>query len=139
MIIMITRVKMYVCFGFSLARLRRARKIDLQCQSLSPSSFFDSQHVSVMYACFSLTHSLMSSKDDRPVMSVVLSPLSFFASQRVSVGAPDRQELCHSLASSLAKSIENHRKHPAKIDAGRSPGPPKIDSKSLPGPSRDTP
>ena len=26
---------MYVCFGFSLARLRRARTIDLQCQSLS--------------------------------------------------------------------------------------------------------
>ena len=26
---------MYVCFGFSLARLRRTRTIDLQCQSLS--------------------------------------------------------------------------------------------------------
>ena len=26
---------MYVCFGFSLARLRRARTIDLQCESLS--------------------------------------------------------------------------------------------------------
>ena len=26
---------MYVCFGFSLARLRRARTIDMQCQSLS--------------------------------------------------------------------------------------------------------
>ena len=35
MLIIITRVKMYVCFGFSLARLRRARTIDLQCQSLS--------------------------------------------------------------------------------------------------------
>ena len=31
----ITRVEMYVCFGFSLTRLRRARTIDLQCQSLS--------------------------------------------------------------------------------------------------------
>ena len=35
MIIIITRVEMYVCFGFSLTRLRRARTIDLQCQSLS--------------------------------------------------------------------------------------------------------
>ena len=34
-IMIITRVEMYVCFGFSLARLRRTRTIDLQCQSLS--------------------------------------------------------------------------------------------------------
>ena len=34
-IIIITRIKMYVCFGFSLARSRQARTIDLQCQSLS--------------------------------------------------------------------------------------------------------
>ena len=32
---MITRVEMYVCFGFLLARLRAARTIDLQWQSLS--------------------------------------------------------------------------------------------------------
>ena len=30
---------MYVCFGFPVDRLRRARTIDLQCQSLSLSSF----------------------------------------------------------------------------------------------------
>ena len=30
---------MYVCFGFPLDRLRRARTIDLQCQSLSLLSF----------------------------------------------------------------------------------------------------
>ena len=34
-----TRVGMYVCFGFPVDRLRRARTIDLQCQSLSLSSF----------------------------------------------------------------------------------------------------
>ena len=34
-IIIITRVKMYVYFGFSLARLCRARTIDLKCQSRS--------------------------------------------------------------------------------------------------------
>ena len=38
-IIIITRIVMYVCFGFPLDRLRRARTIDLQCQSLSLSSF----------------------------------------------------------------------------------------------------
>ena len=31
---------MYVYFGFSLTRLRRARTIDLQCQSLSPGRGF---------------------------------------------------------------------------------------------------
>ena len=35
----ITRIGMYVCFGFPVDRLRRARTIDLQCQSLSLSSF----------------------------------------------------------------------------------------------------
>ena len=34
-----TRIGMYVCFGFPVDRLRRARTIDLQCQSLSLSSF----------------------------------------------------------------------------------------------------
>ena len=65
--------------------------------------------------------------------------VELFASQRVSVGAPNCRELCHSLASSLAKSIENHRGNRSKIDPWRCDGAPKIDSKSLPGPSRDTP
>ena len=38
-IIIVTRIGMYVCFGFAVDRLRRARTIDLQCQSLSLSSF----------------------------------------------------------------------------------------------------
>ena len=84
---------MYVCFGFLVARLRRARTIDLQCKSLSLSSIF--------------------------------------ASQRVSASAPHREELCRSLASSLAKSIENHRENRSKIDPRRSLGAPKIDSKSV--------
>ena len=60
---------MYVCFGFSVARLRRARTNDLQCESLSPLSlslsllsFFASQRVSVgapnrRELCRSLTNS----------------------------------------------------------------------------------
>ena len=37
--IIVTRVAMHVRFGFPLDRLRRARTIDLQCQSVSLSSF----------------------------------------------------------------------------------------------------
>ena len=50
-----------------------------------------------------------------------------------------RRESCRSLASSLAKAIENHRQNRSKINAGRGAGAPKIESKSLPGPSRDAP
>ena len=65
--------------------------------------------------------------------------VELFASQRVSVGAPNRRELCHSLASSLAKSIENHRENRSKIDPGKGLEAPKIEGKSIPGRSRDTP
>ena len=50
-----------------------------------------------------LAKSLTSSTDDRPAMLVALSPSSVFASQRASVSAPNRRELCRSLANSLAK------------------------------------
>ena len=77
---------MYVCFGFSLARLSRARTINLQCQSLSLRRAFllRSACLSCVSACRS--RSLSSSKDDRAAMAIALSPSSFFASQRVSVG-----------------------------------------------------
>ena len=65
--------------------------------------------------------------------------VEFFALQRAPIGAPDRREVWRSLASSLAKSIENHRDNRSKIDPWRGPGAPKIDPKSVPGPSRDTP
>ena len=56
---------MYVCFGFSVARLRRARTIDLVV----------SRSLSVELFCFvvCVAHSLTSSKDDRPAMSFALS------------------------------------------------------------------
>ena len=107
---------MYVCFGFSVARLRRARTNDLLA------------YVEQGRMTCNVSRSL----------SLSLSLLSFFASQRVSVGAPNRRELCRSLTNSRAKSIENHRENQSKIDPRRRLGEPKIDSKSLPGPSRDT-
>ena len=105
---------MYVCFGFSVTRLRRARTNDLLAY---------------------VEQGRMTCNVSR---SLSLSLLSFFASQRVSVGAPNRRELCRSLTNSRAKSIENHRENQSKIDPRRRLGAPKIDSKSLPGPSRDT-
>ena len=71
-----TRVKMYVYFGFSLARLCRARTIDLQCQPLSLLRAFLLRSVclSCMYVSVSrslayveqgrMTCSLTSSKDE---------------------------------------------------------------------------
>ena len=46
---------MYVCFGFSLARLSRARTIDLQCQSLSLRRAFLLR--SVCLSCMSVSRS----------------------------------------------------------------------------------
>ena len=46
---------MYVCFGFWLARLSRARTIDLQCQSLSPRRAFLLR--SVCLSCMSVSRS----------------------------------------------------------------------------------
>ena len=66
-------------------------------------------------------------------MSVALSLSSFFASQRLSVGAPNRQELCRSLANSLAKSIENRRENRSKIDPRRRLGALKIAPGTLSG------
>ena len=62
-IIIITRIKMYVCFGFSLARSRRARTIDLQCQSISLRRVFLLRSVclpcmSVSVACLRRTRTI---------------------------------------------------------------------------------
>ena len=131
----------HVCLFRFLARSLKSSKDDRPAMSvaLSPSSFFASQRVSVMYVCFSLARSLSSSKDGRPAMSIALSPSGFFALQRVSVSAPNRRELSRLLANSLAKSIKKHSENRPKIDPRRRPGATKIDSKSLLGPSRETP
>ena len=69
-------------------------------------------------------------------MSVTISPSSFFASQRVSVTAPNRQELCRSLADSLAKSSKNHRENRSEIDPRRHLGTPKIEENRFRDPLR---
>ena len=74
-----------------------------------------------------LARALTSSKDDRPAMSVAISPSSFFASQRVFVTAPNRRELCRSLANSLAKSIGDHSENQSEIHPRRHLGAPKIE------------
>ena len=56
---------MYVCFGFSLARLRRARTIDLQCQSLSLRRAFLLR--SVCLSCMSVSRSLARLRRARTV------------------------------------------------------------------------
>ena len=76
---------MYVCFGFSFARLRRARTIDLQCQSLSLRRAFLLGSVCLSCVCygFSLARSRRARTIDVQCQSLSLS--SFVASQRVSV------------------------------------------------------
>ena len=72
-----------VCLFWFVARSLMSSKDDRPAMSvaLSPSSFFASQRVSVMYVCFSLARSLSSSKDDRPAMAIALSvgPFCFAA------------------------------------------------------------
>ena len=76
---------MYVCFGFSFARLRRARTIDLQCQSLSLRRAFLLGSVCLSCVCygFSLARSRRARTIDVQCQSLSLS--SVFASQRGSV------------------------------------------------------
>ena len=130
-----------VCLFWFVAQSLMSSKDDRPAMSvaLSPSSFFASQRVSVMYVCFSLARSLSSSKDGRPAMSIALSLSGLFTSHCESVSAPNRRELSRLLANSLAKSIKKHSENRPKIDPRRRPGATKIDSKSLLGPSRETP
>ena len=89
----------------------------------------------VCYVCLFrfLARSLTASKDDQPAMPIALSPSSFFASQRVSVTAPNRRELCRSLADSLAKSNKNHRENRSKIISGDISGHPKLNENRFQG------
>ena len=78
-----TRVKMYVCFGFSLGCLPRARTIDLQCQSPSLCRAVGRSLASL------LAKSIESQRENR---SKSPSLVELFALQRVSVGAPNHGE-----------------------------------------------
>ena len=132
---------MSVSVSCSLAHVEQGRSTCNVSRSLRRAFLLRSVCLSCMCVSVSrsLARSLTSNNDDRPAMSVAISPSSFFASQRVSVTAPNRRELCRSLANSLAKAIENHRENRSQIDPRRRLGASKIDSKSLRGPSRDTP
>ena len=58
-----------------------------------------------MYICFGLSLARAGRARTIDLQCKSLSLSSIFASQRVSASAPNRQELCSSMASSLAKSI----------------------------------
>ena len=61
---------MYVCFGFSLARLSRARTIDLQCQSLSLRRAFLPHSVCLSCMCVSVSRSLAYVEQGRSTCNV---------------------------------------------------------------------
>ena len=113
---------MYVSVSRSLAYVEQGRSTYNVSRSLSVELFCFA--VCVCHVFWFLARSLTSNKDDRPAMSVAISPSSFFASQRVSVTAPNRRELCRSLADSLAKSNKNLRENRLKIDPGDTSGVP---------------
>ena len=68
-----------VCLFWFVARSLMSSKDDRPAMSvaLSPSSFFASQRVSVMYVCFGFLLARLC-KDDRLAMSIAISPSSFF-------------------------------------------------------------
>ena len=69
-VLIITRVEMYVCFGFSLARLSRARTIDLQCQSLSLRRAFLLRSVCLSCMSVSVSRSLAYVEQGRSTCNV---------------------------------------------------------------------
>ena len=117
---------MSVSVSRSLAYVEQGRSTCNVSRSLSVEFFCFA--ACVCHVCLGCLRT--SNKDDRSAMSVAISPSSFFASQRVSVTAPNRRELCRSLADSLAKSSKNHRENRSEIDPWRHLGTPKIDSEA---------
>ena len=118
---------MYVCFGFSVARLRRARTIDLVV----------SRSLSVELFCFAacVARSLTSSKDDQPdCQSLSLCRAFLLRSACLSVRLTVK-----SYAVRWPTRSQNQSKIAAKIDRKSIPGDASGHSKSLPGPSPDTP
>ena len=127
---------MSVSVSCSLAHVEQGRSTCNVSRSLSVELFCFAACVCHVCVFRFLARSLTSNKDDRPAMSVAISPSSFFASQRVSVTAPNRRELCRSLADSLAKSSKNHRENRSEIDPRRHLGTPKIEENRFRDPLR---
>jgi len=122
-----------------LARVEQGRSTCNVSRSLFVELFCFAACVRHVCLFWFLACSLTSNKDDRPAMSVAISPSSFFASQRVSVTAPNRRELCRSLADSLAKSNEKSSRKSIGNRSPETPRDPQNRLKIVPGPSRDTP
>ena len=130
---------MSVSVSRSLAHVEQGRSTCNDSHSLPVELFCFA--ACVCHACLFrfLAHSLTSNKDDRPTMSIAISTSSFFAWQRVSVTAPNRRELCRSLADSLAKSNEKSSRKSIGNQSPETPRDPQNRLKIVPGPSRDTP
>ena len=130
---------MPVSVSRSLAHVEQGRSTCNVNRSLSIELFCFAACVCHVCVFRFLARSLTSNKDDRSAMSVAISPSSFFASQRVSVTAPNRRELCRSLADSLAKSNEKSSRKSIGNRSPETPRDPQNRRKSFPGPSPDTP
>ena len=115
-----TRVEMYACFGFSLARSRRARTIDLQCQSLSLHRAFLLRSVCLSCMCVSVSCSLAHVEQGRSICNV-----SRYLSVELFCSAAC---VCHCTEPSRVMPFAGRltRKIKRKIIA-------KIDRKSIPG------
>ena len=130
---------MSVSVSCSLAHVEQGRSTCNVSRSLSIEPFCFAACVCHVCVFRFLARSLTSNKDDRSAMSVAISPSSFFASQRVSVTAPNRRELCRSLADSLARSSEKSWRKSIGNRSPETPRDPQNRLKIVPGPSRDTP
>ena len=131
---------MYVCFGFSLARSRRARTIDLQCQSLSLRRAFLLRSVCLSCMCVSVSRSLAHVEQGRSTCNVsryLSVELFCFAACVCHCTEPSR---VMPFAGRLTRKIK--QKSSRKSIGNRSPETPRDPQnrlKIVPGPSRDTP
>ena len=130
---------MSVSVSCSLAHVEQGRSTCNVNRSLSIELFCFAACVCHVCVFRFLARSLTSNKDDRSAMSVAISPSSCFALQRASVTAPNRRELCRSLADSLAKSNEKSSRKSIGNRSPETPRDPQNRLKIVPGPSRDTP
>ena len=116
---MITRVEMYVCFGFSLVRFSRARTIDLECQSLSLRRAFLLR--SVCLSCMSVSRSRARFRRARTVdlqcQSLSLRRAFLLCSVCLSV-----RLTVESCPVCLPTRSQNQSKNTAKIDRRSIPG-----------------
>ena len=131
---------MYACFGFSLARSRRARMIDLQCQSLSLRRAFLLRSVCLSCMCVSVSRSLAHVEQRRSTCNAsryLSVELFCFAACVCHCTEPSR---VMALAGRLTRKIK--QKSSRNSIGNRSPETPRDPQnrrKLLPAPSPDIP